>query len=652
MTGIFWNINSVLKAKKRKIPPIPSNNWKPPRDLPRLSDAKLLAIDVETYDPGLIKRGPGWARGEGHIVGVSIGADNDGRWYLPVRHTVGCSLNLKPEKVFNWLKKELSTNTPKVGANLLYDVGWLSEEGIDVKGQLYDVQFAEALLSEQDPVALDALGKKYLGLGKESNTLYQWCSEAFGGQPNGKQRANIHRTPPQLVGPYAESDVDIPLRLMPVLYKKLKAENLWDLFIMENKLIPLLVKMRQRGVRIDLEAADKLSDKLKQQQLKKQKELNWTAKQSVDVYASKSIASAFDRNGLAYEKTEKGNPSFTKNFLTFSSSNIAKLIVEIRELDKLRNTFIQNAIINHSVNGRIHCQFHPLRSDASGTRSGRLSASDPNLQQVPYRTALGREIRKLFIPYNKGWRKQDQSQVEYRMLVNFAVGDGSDEARHLYCTKPNTDYHSMTIDLIKKLTGMTLDRSPAKTINFGLVYGMSEFRLGNNLNLANDEAKKLFEAYHTSVPFAKETMEWCMNFAKNNGFIDTILGRKSRFNLYEPINWRDYFEARPKPLPYDKALKTYGSEIIRAMLHKALNRKLQGSAADILKAGMLKCYEDGLFNSVGVPLLTVHDELDFDDPGDCDNVFKEIRHTCETVLDLRVPLKVDEEIGSSWGNLK
>lgn len=655
--GLFWDASEAPKRRKpRPRPPIPDNKWSKPKDFPRLDNAKVLSVDVETYDPGLLERGPGWARNEGHIVGIAIGADHDGRWYFPIRHTVCRRDNLDPTKVLAWAKSVLESTKPKVGANLLYDVGWLSEEGITVGGDLYDVQFAEALLTENSPVNLDHLGEKYLDLGKTSDTLYQWLSEAYGGTIGGKQRANIYRAPPSLVGPYAESDVDLPLRVLKEQAPLLKAQGLWRLFRRENALIPLLIAMRRRGVRVDINKAEQvyeqLTDTLQLEQRKLDDIVGGT--NTINVNASRSIVTAFDKLSIPYPQTRKGSPSFTKAFLQSCKHPIATSIVRIRNTNKLRNDFVKAAILEHSVNGRIHCQFHPLRNDDYGARSGRFSSSDPNLQQIPSRDLiLAPLIRGLFVPDegHKQWRKQDSSQIEYRGLAHFSVGEGADALRRSYIDNPRLSYHKYTQRLIEQVTGMLIEYSHTKNINFGIIYGMGKTALAGNLGISQTKANSLFETYHQGAPYAKATMDHFATIAQQHGFVETITGRRSRFNLYEPA-FRDYDEDRAPALPYDKALRAYGSMIKRAMTHKALNRVLQGSAADLMKETMLQCWESGLYNVTGVPLLTVHDEQDFSDPGNCEEAFSEIKRISETAIDFAVPLITDEDIGPDWGHLK
>ena len=663
--GLFWeDVQTSIRGQKiaRVQPPIPDTGWLPPSYFPDLSRASVISVDTETYDPELLDNGPGWARGVGHIVGISIGADGGGRWYFPIRHEIEPEYNMPVEHVMNWLRYTLSNpNQPKVGANLMYDYGWLKHEGVDIAGELIDVQYAEALLDERAEVSLEVLGMKYLQEGKTSNLLYQWCADFYGGKPADNQRANIYRAPPRLVGHYAEGDADLPLRLAPILYKKLQSEGLLDLYSMECRLIRLLVAMRFAGVTVDVSKADTLRHELKKREDLEQEKLNAMAGFKVDINSSGSLARAFDGLGLAYSKTAKGSPSFTKAFLGSVDHPLGASIREIRKLAKLRGTFVESYILDSHRDGKVYCQFHPMRGDEGGTRSGRFSSSTPNLQNIPSRDdELAPLVRGLFIPDtgHKQWRKYDYSQIEYRFLIHYACGIGSEEVRRQFNLHPDTDYHEMALDLVAPEAGWDVStkelrkkhRRPIKNINFGLIYGMGVEKLSADLGLSQAEGKKLFAAYHRGVPFAKATMDACAQEAQLTGMITTILGRRSRFDLWEPS--RTHHVDTRIGLPYGEALLTYGGDIKRAYIHKALNRRLQGSAADLMKMAMLRCWEDGIFDATGVPRLTVHDELDFSDPGGREEAFAAVNHVLENVIPLKIPVRADCEVGRDWGHVK
>jgi DNA polymerase I-like protein with 3'-5' exonuclease and polymerase domains len=652
----FGSLKKTVNIKSP--PPIPNNGWRPPSYLPDLRDAVVISFDTETYEPDF-DHGPGWGRSKGNMVGVSICAEdrlgNRGTWYFPLRHTVQPEFNLSPQVVIPWLKAQLETpHIPKVGANLLYDVGWLTTENIYVQGELHDVQFAEALLNEDGYVSLDYLGNKYLREGKETNELYVWMADSYGGEPSHKQRANIWRAPPALVGPYAESDAYLPLDIIRKQLPLLEAENLMDVYKMECASIPLLTQMRMTGVNININAAQQLFDELSGDI----SALNHRLYKETGVWASvdnaNDLSKIFDKLGIKYKRTVKGKPSFTKDFLNIIEHPVADLIREIREHEKIRNVFLRSYLLESNVAGRVHCQFHPLRGDRGGTRSGRFSSDTPNLQNIPVRTALGKKVRKLFIPDNGHLciDKNDYSQIEYRFLAHFAVGTGADEVRRRYNTDPKTDYHQMTQELVKMIAGLVIDRKPIKNINFGLLYGMGEKKLTKQIGVDRKTANDIFAAYHKGNPYVKATMDAAASEAELTGYITTILGRRSRFDWWEP-SVIDYDDRKP-PLRRDKALDTYGAGIRRAQTHKAINRRLQGSAADMIKKGMIRCHREGVFDVIGVPKLQVHDELVFsviDRSPQQDEAYKYMRHVLETAIPLNIPVIVDSGRGPNWGEI-
>lgn len=658
-----------LKPRKQaslRTPPIPETGWTPPAELPDLSGASVISFDVETKEEDF-DHGPGWARDKGHIVGVSVAARWSGtahQWsgYLPIRHEQGAEHNLPVERVVGWLRASLQNKIPKVGANLLYDIGWLAEENVLVEGDLYDVQFAEALIDETEPVALEALGQKYVSEGKDSSTLYEWLAQAYGGRSSSLQRANIYRAPPTLVGPYAGSDAELPLAIIERQWPLLSEAGCLDLFRMECASIPLLVKMRQAGVRIDVEAAARLYDELGADLIRLYEELAHISGVRIEsVSAAAQVASCFDAVGVKYSTTPTGAPSFQKEWLKAQTHPVATKINEVREHEKIRNTFVKAYLLESHNRGRLHCQFHPLRSEEGGTITGRYSSSNPNLQNIPTRSDLGKRIRKLFIPDEGhiGWEKNDHSQIEYRMLANFAIGKGADDLRETYLRDPRTDYHDRVFRRYCEQTGLDYThmpkeekaerRRPLKNINFGLIYGQSEPSLGYKSGMSDKDAKEFFVSYHESAPYVKPTMKAIAAEVQRYGYITTILGRRVHFPLWESAEWG----VKGKPMRWQAALAAYGSNIKRAGDYKGTNYKFQGSAADVMKAGMLKAYQDGVFDEIGYPKMQVHDELDFsviDDSPRQNDAYRHLRYCLETAVPtLRVPLYVDSKRGANWG---
>lgn len=667
---MFWqDVPATTKRSERVLgpmPEIPDTGWSTPKDFPNLAGTKVLGLDVETYDPHLNTLGPGWSRraarnakppkgvpkylhGDGCLVGVSL-ATPDRAWYFPIRHTIEHDTNMDPERVFAWLRDTLGTSVPKVGANLIYDIGWLREEGVHVAGPFFDVQHAEALLAEQKSIALDDLGERYLDRGKETNLLYRWCSDWYGGGET-DQRKNLWRSPPRLVGPYAEADALMPIQILERQWPLLEAEGLLDLFLMECRQLPMLLDMRFRGVPVDLDAAQSVDDTLSAKIEKAEAELAAVAGGPVNVNAGEDLGRLFDALGLEYPITPKSKkPSFTKPFLRSLTHPVGDIINEVRRCVKLRDTFVRSYIMDNHVNGLVHCEFHPLRGTGYGTRSGRYSSSNPNLQNIPSRDReMAPLMRGIFVPFDGcRWRQRDYSQVEYRFLVHYAVGPGADDVRQQYKDDPSTDYHGKTQVIVTEKTGRRLVRKSIKNVNFGLIYGMGLEALAALLGMPKGEVRSLFEDYHAALPFVRSTMDMVTQQAQSEGYVTTVLGRRSRFDLWEP---RKYDPDAPA-LPYEKALNRYGAQLRRAGTHKGLNRKLQGSAADLIKKAMLDCYESGLFDDGRLPLLTVHDELDFSDDGTNPEAWREIKHVMENALELRVPIRVDDEIGPDWGHLK
>ena len=651
----------ALTLKKRAIlrvpPPVPDTGWKPPTYFPNLSDATVISFDVERKENDW-DHGPGWARGKAQTVGFSLAArdslGNVGSWYFPIGHAIEPHDNLDRVQCLDYLRSVLSTpNIPKVGANLLYDIGALTDDNIFVQGQLHDCQFAEALIDSDALVALDHLGLKYLGQGKETNLLYEWCARAYGGPASADQRGNIWRAPPRLVGPYGEQDALMPILILEKQFPLMAKEFLTDVYNLECGLIPLLIKMRLQGVTVNIAAAEKLYHELEGDIKTLYAKLYAAAPVNIkSVNSGNDLAKIFDYMGLNYPLTKDGNPSFRKDFLTNCDHPVADIINEIRGTEKVRGTFIRNYILQAHVNGKLFPLFHPMKNDDNGAKTGRFAGSDPNLQNIPIRTPLGVRVRKLF---EGPWKKIDYSQIEYRYLAHYAVGQGSDELRAKYNADKKTDYHVTVQNTVKELTGIWIERRPIKNLNFGLVFGMGEGKLARQNNFDKSEATQVFGAYHKANPYVKETAKAIATEAQILGYISTILGRRIRFNYWEPTD-RDYSnEERPTPLPYDYAIRRYGSRIKRANVHKAVNYRLQGSGTgDQIKLGMYQCYKQGIFDVTGVPCIQVHDELgmiriDDNAPAQIE-AYRELQHVMETCLPVKVPIFVDIKDGATWGD--
>ncbi len=654
--GLFWQDQPTNVRGERvlgPIPPIPATGWTVPTEMPNIQHAKWISLDVETYDPELNDYGPGWARGKGHICGISLAVEG-AKWYFPIRHEVERELNLDADMVLRWANWALSGNGRKIGANVMYDIGWLRHEGVIVKGKIYDCQYAEALIEETAKLNLEGLGWRYLKEGKKSEVLKVWAQNYYGGS-EAKWRRNIYRCPVTLVGPYAEQDATMPFDILMKQWPIMERRGLLDLFEMECGLINLLVDMRFKGITVDIPYAERLYDEFTLEADKATKEAEYIAGASINANSAENLAGVFDKLGLAYGRTTpsesnpEGNPSFTKDFLKTVKHPFAEKILRVREMDKLRGTFVKSYLLDANVNGKLYCLFHPVSSLEGGTRTGRFSSSDPNLQNIPTRTEEGGKIRQAFImdEGHKQVRDYDYSQIEYRFLAHFATGEGADAVRAKYHADPKLDYHDLIGSMITAMTGIVLKRGYVKNINFGLVYGLGIEALAENLGVPVSEAKRLSAAFHEAIPFARATMDDITRTINHSGIITTILGRQSHFDLWEPSS---YGMRGGYPLPYGAAVAKWGSAITRAYAYRGTNYRLQGSAAEIMKKGMLTAYESGVFDVTGVPRLTVHDELWFSDPGDVpDDAWDEMKHIFENCIpEVRVPIRFDCGIGPTW----
>lgn len=936
---LFAN-HPAIKAREdrapqpRTMPPIPDTGWKAPTSFPRLDAANLICIDCETFDPDLLTHGPGWGRGVGHIVGIAVGTDDGQRWYFPMRHTVGEG-NLPPEAVLQWCRDEFSrAHQPKVFTNSQYDLGWLLQEGVTVAGDTIDVQIAEPLLDEHaHSYSLDTLAKKYLGEGKVDDALYAWCHRAYGGKEGRPQAGNIWRAPPCLVGPYAEGDVDLPLRIWTYQKALLEEQGLMGLFEIEAVLPRILVQMRMRGVKIDLAGAEQVKERLESSSKTAQERAGAICGCAVDIWASSSVANALNRCSIDFPKTAKGAPSFTSEWLDHHPSEITSLIRAARRYSKAASTFVDGYIINKQINGRVHGSFHQLRSERGGTIVGRFSSclpdteiitthrgdiplaevqigdlvwthkqqwravknkwftgdsktykitlqnsrtvtctsnhrilttagwlsledmqneftrtgftqptktqgntryvsssgktnrdadrdalqdvisnsishfagmsprrslqgrkgfalfkeqerrgasdegkvpgsapqlqrrdfrwkrvfddiapsmvhwwreaqacfsascdhvrsvarnqttfkicgasyqwgqdrqshikscnavgygargtspsysviksveyvgiapvydleietdhcflaggifvhnSDPNLENIPARDEeIGPMIRSLWLPEDsERWTVYDFSQIQFRIMTHYAIGPGAAEARAKYHADPKTDYHNMAQALIQETTGVHLDRKPVKNINFGLAFTMGVDKLAAGMGITVEAARPLIDAYHAGLPFVRATSDKIAAVGQHRGYIKGILGRRHRFDYWEPREWKKRGEHK---LTKDRdALEAQVGRVVRAFTHLGLNRLAQDGEGSHVKKGIVDCYKAGIFDVIGAPLNIVHDDVNFSTNGspEHEEALLEAKRLMEGAIKWHVPMIIERADGDNWGAVK
>ena len=608
----------------------PETEWVKPTEFPDLTDRPEIAIDLETQDPDLKSKGSGSIIKNGKVVGISV-ANEGFVGYFPFDHEGGD--NLEKSEVIQWFTDLCKSNSLKIFHNAMYDVCWIRSMGIEIKGDVVDTMIAASLINENRfRYDLNSLGREYVGWGKAETALRQ-AAENWGIDP----KSELWKLPAMYVGTYAERDAELTYNLWKVLKKELSSQDLEAIFELETDLFPCLVDMKFKGVRVDVQKAhivkQQLASEEKQLLLQIKKETNI----DVQIWAARSIARVFDRLKLPYERTLKTNaPSFTKNFLSSHSHPLVNKISKAREINKAHTTFI-DTIIRFEHNGRIHADINQIRSDDGGTVTGRFSYANPNLQQIPARNKdLGPLIRSLFIPESGcEWGCFDYNQQEPRLVVHYASLQQLPSAMNVVDTYKNgeADFHKIVADMAD------IPRLQAKTINLGLFYGMGKAKLQAELGVSKEKAQELFQLYHGKVPFVKQLMNAVSNRAQQRGQIRTLLGRLCRFHLWEP----NYFGIH-KPLSFEQAVQEHGPGIKRAYTYKALNKLIQGSAADMTKKCMLELYKAGI-----IPHIQIHDELDISVEND--KQAEQIVKIMETAVELQVPNKVDYESGKNWGEI-
>jgi len=605
--------------------------WNIPTEFPDLRQVDEIAIDLETKDPDLIKKGSGSVIGNGEVIGIAV-ATKHYKGYFPIAHEGGGNMDRK--RVLSWLKDILEAPSTKVFHNAIYDVCWLKAMGFKINGDIACTMIAAAVTDENRfRYDLNSLSWHYLGYGKNEAALAEAASE-WGINP----KSEMYKLPSMHVGAYAERDAEVTLGLWQEMKKEIINQDLEDIFDLESDLFHCLVDMRFKGVRVDTERAYQMKKEMKKAEQELLHKIKGETNIDTQIWAARSIANVFDMLRLEYPRTEKtAAPSFTKNFLQEHKHPVVNMIAQAREINKAHTTFI-DSILRHEHKGRIHAEINQLRNAGGGTVTGRFSYQNPNLQQIPARNKdLGPKIRSLFIPEEgHTWGVFDYSQQEPRLVVHYAslyklpsVNDVVDS----YQTDANSDFHQTVADMAD------IPRSQAKTINLGLFYGMGKAKLQAELGVTKEKAADLFNQYHAKVPFVKQLMDKASNRAQDRGQIRTLLGRLCRFHLWEPNSFGMH-----KAMTHEDALREHGPGIKRAYTYKALNKLIQGSAADMTKKAMLELYKEGI-----IPHIQIHDELDLSIENDAQA--KKVIEIMEHAVTLEVPNKVDYESGKNWGEI-
>ena len=616
----------------------PASDWKVPTSLPHIPTGVVLAVDTETRDNGLANdRGPGWATRDGHIAGVSVAWDGESH-YIPMRHPE--TNNLPPETVMAWLQDAMARSDQTVFHNGGYDTGWLATEGCVVDGdRCEDTQHASVMVNENHrEYNLDAACKREGVPGKDKQKLKE-AAAAFGLDP----MKDMWRLPAKYVGGYGAQDAAATLGLWDKLKPQLASQGVEEAYRLEMDILPLCNEMRRRGIRVNEERADQVQRSLRQQL---EDALFETTRQTGSrtrltiqhLNSPDYLERLFKEEGLDYPRTPKTRKgSFKSDWLSKHEHWLPQAVVRCRQLNDLAEKFIGNYILRSAHLGRIHSEIHQLRDDDGGTRTYRFSYSNPPLQQLPARTKNGLLIRSILEPEPDClWDSEDYSQQEPRLAVHYASVcgiPGAEDAVRYYCDDPGADFHTM----VAELTGLI--RKQAKIINLGIMYGMGLAKLAYDLQVSLEEAKLIIMQYNERMPFIKKLSEFCEGRASQRGFIRLLDGARCRFDMWEK-KWGDY--GGPQ-LSHERAVAEWGvGSIKRAGTRKAFNSLIQGGSARQTKMAMRACYREGL-----IPLIQLHDELGFS-VSDQKTSLK-IREIMQTVVKLKIPMKVDGQYGFHWG---
>src|SRR5262245_58664989 len=644
-----------------------SVDWQSPSELPDLRRAGIIALDSETKDEGLhAKRGPGWPWRGGYITGVSLAWRADGvihTIYISLRHPD--SQNFDREQVIHWLRDLIASGVKIITKNGLYDWGWLwADLGVEmpVAEQLEEIDALATMVDENRyKYSLDALCAWRGFPGKDETLLLEGCN-ALGLIPARKRKSFkpqsvLWQLPARYVGPYAETDGARTLQLYESLNPILDRENTRKAYEIEIGLLPMVHRMRRRGIRIDISAAEQTRDLLFQKRDAVLAQISERLDASIgmdEINGRNWLINTFGQFGIKYPLTKKNNPSFRRGkrgWMQHSSHWLPQLIAAADQLDQYGDNFLQTQILGHIENGRVYGEVHPHRSDYGGTRSLRFSYSHPPLQQMPkHDEELAPLIRSVFLPEEgEVWASADYSQQEFRLVVHFAARKnlrGATAARDRYINDPDFDIHAYA----SELTGGVITRQDGKTLNFMMIYGAGPETTSHQVKKSLSETKTLLALYNEKMPFISQLANACKNVAHRDGAF-TLFNRALRhFNLWFPGGrWEEGAgpceRKEAERRVHDPGHPWYGRQLWRAETYKALNVLIQSSAAIQTKEWMRACYREGI-----VPLLQMHDSLDLSVASP--DMAEMVARLGEDVVKLEVPMKVDVKYGRTWGDAK
>ncbi len=575
----------------------------------KMMKQEIVAFDTETEGLNAL---------ETDIVGISFSWQKGIGYYLPIKNN-----KLAHEKSFEILRPFFeSTEIIKVGHNIKFDIQVLHKYNVKVSSPIYDTMVAHYLINPDMRHNLDTLSESYLNYSPIS-------IETLIGK-KGKNQISMRDVSIDKITDYASEDADITLQLKSIFDKEIEVNNLSKIFYdIEIPMINVLSEMETEGIKIDTSYLEKLDKEFEEDLEKLKKEIFKKSDEEFNLNSPKQLGEIlFDKLKLVSKpkKTKTGQYSTSEEVLS-SLANDHKIIEDIlewRSLDKLQNTYVKS-LPNEvsSLTNRVHSSFNQ-----TVTTTGRLSSNNPNLQNIPIRTANGQKIRRAFIPRGSDYilMAADYSQIELRVIASM-----SNEENMIDAFVNNQDIHTMTASKIYNVDPENVTREQrgnAKTVNFGIIYGVSAFGLSQQTDLNRSESKVMIDNYFLNYPGLKKYMSDQIDFARNNGYVETIMGRRR----------------------YLQNINSQNNMLRSSSERNAINAPIQGSAADIIKIAMININSELKKQSLkSKMLLQVHDELVFDvHKSEKDQIKDIVKTTMESAVKLKVPLKIDLEFGKNW----
>ncbi|MGB1862027.1 MAG: DNA polymerase I [Flavobacteriaceae bacterium] len=575
----------------------------------KMMKQEIVAFDTETEGLNAL---------ETDIVGISFSWQKGIGYYLPIKNNKSAH-----EKSFEILRPFFeSTEIIKVGHNIKFDIQVLHKYNVKVSSPIYDTMVAHYLINPDMRHNLDTLSESYLNYSPIS-------IESLIGK-KGKNQISMRDVSIDKITDYASEDADITLQLKSIFDKEIEVNNLSKIFYdIEIPMINVLSEMETEGIKIDTSYLEKLDKEFEEDLEKLKKEIFKKSGEEFNLNSPKQLGEIlFDKLKLVSKpkKTKTGQYSTSEEVLS-SLANDHKIIEDIlewRSLDKLQNTYVKS-LPNEvsSLTNRVHSSFNQ-----TVTTTGRLSSNNPNLQNIPIRTANGQKIRRAFIPRGSDYilMAADYSQIELRVIASM-----SNEENMIDAFVNNQDIHTMTASKIYNVDPENVTREQrgnAKTVNFGIIYGVSAFGLSQQTDLNRSESKVMIDNYFLNYPGLKKYMSDQIDFARNNGYVETIMGRRR----------------------YLQNINSQNNMLRSSSERNAINAPIQGSAADIIKIAMININSELKKQSLkSKMLLQVHDELVFDvHKSEKDQIKDIVKTTMESAVKLKVPLKIDLEFGKNW----